>query len=76
MDKVLVGAITSTAEVMLRKYLDAFMPDVEIKPLSVVGIKSTLKNRGARADTVLIILDENLWLAAAGVCDDVLSKGT
>lgn len=73
MDKVLVGAITSTAEVMLRKYLDAFMPDVEIKPLSVVGIKSTLKNRGARADTVLIILDENLWLAAAGVCDDVLS---
>ena len=31
MDKVLVGAITSTAEVMLRKYLDAFMPDVEIK---------------------------------------------
>lgn len=73
MYRVLVGSISPEGEALLTSYLNVFMPDAKIEPLSLAGIKGTVKRQVPKADTILAILDESLYQACAGVVDDVLA---
>lgn len=72
-NKVYIGAISPEGEHLLNAYLTKFLPDAEVEPLKPAGIKGKMRNRGARADVALIILDEALWGQCVGAVDDVLA---
>lgn len=72
-NKVYIGAISPEGEHLLNAYLTKFLPDAEVEPLKPAGIKGKMRNRGARADVALIILDEALWSQCEGAVDDVLN---
>lgn len=73
MSKVYVGGISPEGERILTSYLNEFMPDAELEPLRVVGIKGKMRNFASRPDVVLVIIDEALYQTCVGVVDDVLS---
>lgn len=73
MSTVYVGGISPEGEHILSMFLDSFMPNTTITPLSSVGIKGKVKNHGARPDTLFLILDETLYKQCESACADVLS---
>lgn len=70
--KVLVGGISPEGEHILNSYLNKFLPNAEVEPLKSVGIKGTMRNKASRADVILVVIDESLWLACESVASDVL----
>ena len=74
MATVLVGGVSPEGERLIQSYLDYFMPNAEIVALKPVGIKGKVKNQGSRADTVMIILDEDLYSQCVGIADSVLNN--
>lgn len=73
MSRILVGGISPESEVLLRSYLNIYIPDAEIEPLKAVGIRGKMKTQAIRPDVLLVILDETLYSSCVGTCDDVLS---
>ena len=74
MAAVLVGGVSPEGERLIQTYLDSFMPNANIVALKPVGIKGKVKNQGSKADTVMIILDEDLYSQCVGIADAVLEN--
>ena len=73
MSKIFVGNITASAERLLNKYIDKFMPDIIVEPLKESGIRGKIKNHARRPEVLLVILDEAAYNMCKGVADNVLS---
>lgn len=73
MATILVGGISPEAEQILTRYVNNFIPDAIIEPLKAVGLKGTLKRRGATPDVMLIIIDSYLYEQCYSVCSEVLN---
>lgn len=73
MAKVFVGNISPIGQHTLQRYLDVYAPDAVLEPLKPVGIKGKMKNHAARAEVLLVILDESLYQTCVGFADDVLA---
>ena len=74
MATVLVGGVSPEGERLIQSYLDYFVPNAEIVALKPVGIKGKVKNQGSRADTLMIVLDEDLYSQCVGIADAVLNN--
>ena len=72
-DKIFVGAISPEGEQILKTYLNKFMPNAEIEPLTPSGVKGKIKNHAVKPDVALVIIDEDLYQTCVGVASNVLS---
>ena len=70
--RIMVGGISPAGDHLLRLYLDKFVDDYLILPLSNAGIKSKIRNTSGKPDVLLVILDESQYNACLGVASEQL----
>lgn len=72
MNKVMCGGISPEAEVLMTKYLNHFIPDYTIEPISSMGIRGKMKRDAVKPDCIMVILDNDLYESCESTCSDVL----
>ena len=70
--KIMVGGISAAGDHLLRLYLDKFVDDYLVLPLSNAGIKSKIRNTSGKPDVLLVILDESQYNTCLGVATEQL----
>lgn len=70
--RIMVGGISPAGDHLLRLYLDKFVDDYLILPLSNACIKSKIRNTSGKPDVLLVILDESQYNACLGVASEQL----
>lgn len=73
MNKILCGGISPESEVLLTKYLNHFISDYTIEPLSLAGIRGKMKREAVKPDCIMAILDIDLYSACESTCKDILA---
>lgn len=59
--KVYIGGITPEAETLVKKYIDKYAPDAEVRSVLPSGILSTIRHNILSPDTLFAIMEDSLY---------------